>query len=85
MSKDKTETSTTTDTLQTWKKIVMSKDVLYRNDAYYVASSGGSRMIIIQVQLKDNNYVEWAKSHAIGFAYKEEIRVRRWNNTYSKR
>lgn len=49
MSKDKTETSTTTDTLQTWKKIVMSKDVLYRNDAYYVASSDGSRMIIIQV------------------------------------
>lgn len=33
-----------------------------KNHAYYLASSNVPGLIIIQVQLKDNKYIEWEKA-----------------------
>ncbi|KAI5675889.1 hypothetical protein M9H77_06839 [Catharanthus roseus] len=64
-----------------------------KKDAYYVASSDGSELIITTVQLKENdkdkNYAEWAKAMRLAlqqflpkFAKKNNIKIwREWTTT----
>lgn len=60
MSKDKDDFGNVIDELTEESHVRRVK-----KDAYYVASSDGSRLTITTVQLKennrDNNYAEWAK------------------------
>lgn len=71
MSKDKEkEESGTTSDMDEGSSVQKS---LVKKYAYYIASSGESGQIITQVQLKENNYIEWASK--IGSLIKEEAGI----------
>lgn len=44
-----------------------------KQNAYCVASSDRPRLIITEVQLKDNSYDEWAKAMRLAFRLKKKL------------
>lgn len=84
MSKDKDESSASTD----MEEEAYVKRRAVKKDAYYVASSNGSRLIIPQVQLKENlkdNIIPNAPKPCTCFEIKEKIGIHRRFNPNSGR
>lgn len=73
MSEDKVETNITIDTSTNMEEDSDTKSRTVKKDAYFVASSDESDLIITQVQLKDNNYVEWAKAMCLVLLTKKKM------------